>query len=285
MWGSRYWGKYWQYGELAALIYLCCSSCLENFDWCFTLLRAVKNRDIYKDVEPWGGTYRMSGVYSSVRRERKKKKIDVARWRDSSKQKFFKLLKTTSGWSCTNFTTQRHFKVQCAGFTVLFLLAGWFCMFIFWELILLVFHQGQDKGSEFCKTTGYVPTHLVLNVQPKCYFCCVPLALGKLRRPFKSEFQLRQSKELEWPGFLEFNTTALFIIKSIITTVLCDAHALFRCFHTPAMSDIALKCWYWLTVRAATTDYQSSILLLRFCNWELWELKHAVIPVSYDPFR
>lgn len=152
MWGSRYWGKYWQYGELAALIYLCCSGCLENFDWCFTLLRAVKNWDIYKDAEPWGRTYRMSGVYSSVRRERERerKKIDVVCWHDSNKQKFFKLLeqnKTTSGWSCTNSTTQRHFKSQCAGYTVdflagmvPFLLAVWY--FVYWKLILLVFQQG-----------------------------------------------------------------------------------------------------------------------------------------------
>lgn len=61
--------------------------------------------------------------FTAVRgeREREKKKIDVVRWRDSSKQTFFKLLeqnKTTSGWSCTNSTTQRHLKAQCAGYTV-----------------------------------------------------------------------------------------------------------------------------------------------------------------------
>lgn len=181
-------------------------------------------------------------------REKKKKKIDVVRWRDSSKQKFFKLLeqnKTTSGWSFTNFITQRHFKAQCAGHAgmTLFLLAIWFRMFVYRKLILLVFQQGQNKGSEFFETTGYVPTQLVLNVQPKCYFCCVPLALGKLRRPFKSEFHLRKSEELAWPGV--WNLIWLHCLSSNQSEQqFCRMHTHCSVAFAPAMSGIVLSCWH-----------------------------------------
>lgn len=261
MWGSRYWGKYWQYGELAALIYLCCSSCLENFDWCLTLLRAVKNRDIYKDVEPWGGTYRMSGVYSSARRGKKRLMLYVGAIPVSKSSSNF--------WSKTRRRLVEVEQILPHKDILRPSVQDIQSTFGAISPCRMILHVYLLKINITCISARLEQRERVLwNYRLRSHSTCFKRATKMLlllrsisTREAETPIQVGVSAQTVWRTWmtrsLEFKMTALFIIKSMITTVLCNAHIVPLRSHTNYV-------WYCSVILVpANSNSQSSILLLR----------------------